>query len=178
MRSQVLCLTIVLSAVLFALPAASRPQTAPVSWGKAGVAFDDYRQDAAACGKQGATTSMKGRGEYDAVMLGLDRQDLDIDTARSLPPSATLEEPAEKLARDYGLNSAKSRPEPKVRALQTFLERQVEICLSEKGYVRFSLTPGQALALGRYKKGSEERFRFLHGLASDEAILRRQRLEP
>jgi hypothetical protein len=114
---------------------------------------------------------MKGRGEFDAVVLGLDRQDTDIDIGRSLPPSLTGEDPTQKLARDYALNGLKSRPEPKVKALQRFLVDHVEACLSEKGYVRFALTPAQAAELGGYRKGSQARFRYLHALASREAVI-------
>jgi hypothetical protein len=176
MRSQTVCLAIALSLALFS--AASGKPAPAVSWGKPNVSFDDYRRDSIACGRQGATTSMEGRGEFDAVRLGLSRQDTDIDIGRSLPPSLTGEDPAQKLARDYALNGLKSRPEPKVKALQQFLVDHVEACLLEKGYVRFSLTPAQATALGGYKKGSQERFRYLHALASREAIILRQRYEP
>lgn len=148
-----------------------------VSWGKPGVSFDDYRSDSIACGKQGATTSMKGRREFDGVVLGLDRQDMDMDIDRSLPPSLTQEDQTQKLARDYALNAAKSRAEPRIKALQTFLEEKVAACLSDKGYVRFSLTPAQAAGLGQYKKGSEARFRFLHALASNNAVVQQQRYD-
>ncbi|MGR4863228.1 hypothetical protein [Caulobacter sp. LARHSG274] len=179
MRNGAIGLAIAISITAFGLPSIAKSQKAPVlSWGKPEVSFDDYRRDSIECGKRGATTSMKGRSEFDAVMLGLNRQDADIDIGRSLPPSATLEDPAQKLARDYALNSAKSRPEPKVKALQNFLEQNVETCLAQKGYVRFTLTPAQAADLDRHKKGSEGRFRFLHALASDEAVIRQQRYQP
>ena len=51
-------------------------------------------------------------------------------------------------------------------------------CLSEKGYVRFSLTPVQSAELSGYKKGAEGRFRFLHALAGNGAVLRRQWYAP
>ncbi len=162
-------------ATLLGLPGLAAEQPAPVtSWGKPGVALEDYRRDSIACGKLGATTPMAGRPEYDAVMLGIGRQDTDIDIGRSLPPSATQENPTEKLARDYALNGAKSRPEPKVKALQRVLESAVRTCLSDRGYVRFTLTPEQAAGLAKHKKGSEGRFRYLHALASSDAILARR----
>lgn len=174
MRNGTIRLAIAIA--LFSLPGVSGAEPAPiVSWGKPGVAFDDYRQDSIMCGKRGAATSMKGRSEFNAVMLGLSRQDTDIDIGRSLPPSLSREEPTQKLARDYALNGAKSRPEPRVKSLQAFLEENVRTCLSEKGYVRFALTPDQAAALAKHKKGSDERFRFLHALASSETVLRQQR---
>lgn len=170
------CLAI--TAALLGFPTLAAERLAPVtSWGKAGVSYEDYRQDSIACGKQGATTSMAGRPEYDAVMLGIGRQDTDIDIGRSLPPSATHEDPIEKLARDYALNGAKSRPEPKVKALQGVLEAAVRDCLSARGYTRFVLTPDQAAALSKHKKGAEGRFRYLHALASSETVLDQQRYD-
>lgn len=168
-------LRLAIAVALLSVPALAAERPAPAtSWGTAGVSFEDYRQDSIACGKQGATTSMVGRPEYDAVMLGISRQDTDIDIGRSLPSSATREAPVEKLARDYALNGAKSRLEPRVKALQGVLEAAVRDCLTARGYVRFTLNPDQASALARYKKGSEGRFRYLHALASSDAVLSRQ----
>jgi len=179
MRNRAVCLALVLSFAVFGSASAGGAKPAPVvSWGKPDVSFDDYRKDSTECGKRGATTSMRGRSEFDAVLLGLTHQDIDMDIGRSLPPSLTREDPAEKLARDYALNGAKSRPEPRVKALQKFLVENVEACLSEKGYVRFSLTPAQSAELGGYRKGTEGRFRYLHALASNEAVLLRQRYAP
>lgn len=172
-RGDIFSLAVV---ALMVAPAVGAAATAPdVSWGKPGVAYEDYRRDSAECGTRGATTSMKGQAEYDAVILGLGRQDSDIDNDLYTPPNAFREDQTVKLARDYALNSARSRPEPKVKHLQAFLARQVTACLTEKGYVQFTLTPEQLATLKTYKKGSDARFRFLHGLASDEAVLRRQR---
>lgn len=173
-RGDIFCLVAV---ALLVAPGVGVAATAPdVSWGKPGVAYEDYRRDAAACGTRGATTSMKGQAEYDAVILGLGRQDSDIDNDLYTPPNAFREDQTVKLARDYALNGARSRPEPKIKRLQAFLAQQVTACLSDKGYVPFRLTPKQSAVLNTYKKGSDARFRFLHGLASDEAVLRRQRL--
>lgn len=167
-----------IAAALLGFPGLAAERPVPVtSWGKPGVSFEDYRRDSIACGKQGATTSMAGRPEYDAVMLGIGRQDTDIDIGRSLPPSATHEDPIEKLARDYALNGAKSRPEPRVKALQGVLETAVRDCLLARGYARFTLTPDQAAGLARHKKGTEGRFRYLHALASSETVLSRQRTD-
>lgn len=179
MRNRAICLALVLSSAPFGSASAGGATSAPVvSWGKPDVSFDDYRKDSTECGKRGATTSMREHGEFDAVLLGLTHQDIDMDIGRSLPPSLTGEDPAQKLGRDYALNGAKSRPEPRVKALQKFLVENVEACLSEKGYVRFSLTPVQSAELGGYKKGTEGRFRYLHALASNEAVLLRQRYAP
>jgi len=171
---------VAIMAALSGLPGFAKAAPAPgpmVSWGKAGVSFETYRQDAIACGKQGATTPMTGRGEFGAVMLGLNRQEMDIDIDRSLPFSVTQEDPTAKLARDFSLNGAKSRPEPRVKALQGFLETAVRDCLTDKGYARFTLTPDQAAALARHKKGAEGRFRYLHALASSETVLSQQRYD-
>ncbi len=172
-RGDILCLAAV---ALLVAPAVGAAATAPdVSWGKPGVAYEDYRRDAAECGTRGATTSMKGRPEYDAVILGLGRQDSDIDNDLYTPPNAFGEDQTVKLARDYALNGARSRPEPKVKRLQAFLAQQVTACLTEKGYVPFTLTPEQSATLKTYKKGSDARFRYLHHLASDAAVVGRGR---
>ena len=63
-----------------------------------------------------------------------------------------------------------------MRELQAALVSIAERCLVDRGYSRFRLTAEQQATLGRLKKGSPERHRFLHALASDPDVLASQRL--
>ena len=66
------------------------------------------------------------------------------------------------------------RPEKRMKELHLALVDVVETCLAQRGYTRFTLTEEQRSALGKLKKGSPERHRYMHALASDPAILRAQ----
>jgi hypothetical protein len=72
---------------------------------------------------------------------------------------------------------ASVRPEMRMRELHAGLVSIVERCLESRGYSRFRLTREQQAQLRRLDKGSPERHRFLHMLASDTGVLASQRIE-
>jgi len=154
---------------------AARPES---SWGKPGVGYDSYRRDSTECGRQGAGASLAGERAYRSIMLGLSRQDTDIDTARAagngLNPGGAPTVDMTELTRSYGLTAQRQQFSRKVATLQRFLVAGVERCLLARGYGRFALTRDQRRGLARYGPGTEARFRYLHALASDGEVLRAQ----
>jgi hypothetical protein len=57
------------------------------------------------------------------------------------------------------------------------MRHELEKCLTERGYVRFRLTKGQARHLKALTTGSLERRKYLYKLASDPAVLAEQALK-
>ena len=57
------------------------------------------------------------------------------------------------------------------------MERELEGCLMDRGYVKFKLTKGQARQLSKLPTGSLERRKYLHLLASDADVLAGQALK-
>ena len=131
-----------------------------VSWGKEGGAFEQYREDSIACGTKGAARDMRGERAFKDVTHGRNFQDSALDRG----------DPVEYVM-IYRRNFRGNVPK-----LQQFLVNGVEECLMEKGYTPFALTPEQAKQLRNYKKGSQDRFHYLHQLSGDPRVLHAQAL--
>ena len=98
-------------------------------------------------------------------------------TVGVLPPPAQATDQAVLQARQYDQIRRSIRPEQKMRALKYGMEAVVQECLKERGYVRFRLTEAQRKTLAKFDRGTDERRRFLHGLASDAAVLEAQAVQ-
>lgn len=150
--------TLSLSAPALSAP---RPQE---SWGRAGVDFDTYRQDAVECASIAYYADVSGTEQAQAFVRGTKR----FESIDGLPLDFL------EMARNYGQIEASVRPERQIRELRESMQSVVDICLTQRGYVKFQLTEEQRDALGHLRKGSDERHHFLHMLASDARVLERQ----
>jgi hypothetical protein len=107
---------------------------------------------------QGAEQDITGQDAYREVTRGLNRQEIAVQR--------------EDL-REYSMIYQRSL-RPSVPKIQHYLQGGAEQCLVEKGYVPFRLSRTQLKKLNGLRRGSEERFRFLHALGSDGAVLKAQ----
>ena len=169
-----------LAAVALVLAPAPAWAAQPIdSWGKAGVSFEDYRADAVACGRSAYYADVSETDHAKAFVQATRRLEAADDHGMG-PALATPEEDMYRMA-ELGARSemirSSIRPEKRMRELQAALVSIVERCLEDRGYSQFRLTREQQRALRRLKPGSPERHRFLHALASDAAVLSRQRLD-
>jgi hypothetical protein len=149
------------------------------TWGKAGVSFEEYRADAVTCGRSAYYADVSETDHAKAFVQASRRLEAADDHGMGPPAAGPAEEMyrmAEIGARSETIRSS-IRPEKRMRELQAALVSIVERCLEERGYSRFRLTHDQQQELRRLKKGSPERHRFLHALASDENVLASQRLD-
>ena len=169
----------VVAAALAATPAAAAPK--PVdSWGRAGVDYDTYRNDALECGLLGYYADVSQTDQARAF-VGATRQMEAIDNSGYVGASADAADAAIRSveqARRYEQVRRSIRPERRMQELKHGLEGVVEDCLRERGYVQFRLTDDQRETLSHLDRGSDERRRFLHGLASNAAVLDAQALPP
>lgn len=146
-------------------PAWSAPKPQE-SWGRAGVDFDTYRQDAVECGRTAYYADVSLTEQAQAFVRGTKR----LESIDGLPLDFL------ELARSYGQIEASVRPERQIRELREAMQSVVDICLTRRGYVKFRLTEEQRDELGRLRKGSPERHRYLHLLASDPEVIANQAL--
>lgn len=149
------------------------PRTPTVSWGKAGVAFDTYRTDAVECGRAGYYRDVSDteaakvfqqasrRLEANEIALGLAAQTGDLTRVGNIN------------AMSQQIVSG-TRPRERMREVAGVLNGAVAECLTQRGYVRFTLTEAQEKALKAYPAGTEARRQFLHTLASDPKVLAAQ----
>lgn len=197
-RGKDISVLMALTAALAATPAAAAPR--PVdSWGRAGVAYETYRNDSLECGLLGHYADVS-RTEQARLFARASRQLETIDstsyagssvpaaaaamggggsqggivapdTSTAAAPSGGVEQ-----ARRYEQVRRGIRPEKRMQELKEGMVGVVEDCLRERGYVQFRLTDEQREMLSHLSRGSEERREFLYRLASDADILSAQQL--
>jgi hypothetical protein len=128
-----------------------------VSWGKAGVSLEQYWTDSALCGHQAAAIDLSGTAPADALVLASRRMDTwsDFD---SIQQTLRMADPQRQWDRAAAI-----------------MQRELERCLSDRGYTKFKLTKDQSRRLARLKAGSLERRKYLYSLASDPRVLQEQR---
>ena len=150
-----------------------------VSWGKAGVSFEEYRDDAVTCGRAALYADVSDTEQAKAFVEATRRLEAADDTSMGTA-GATAEQDmyrmAQMAARSEQIRSS-IRPEKQMRELKAALVSIVERCLEDRGYSRFRLTAEQQQRLRRLESGSPERHHFLHALGSDEHVLTSQRIE-
>ena len=150
-----------ISVLVFASSAAMAARVSPGlkrSWGKNGVSLEDYWTDSAECAHNAAETDLEGTDPARALVIAsrmIDNQNGYGDVATALRIAAT---------------------EIQWKRAATIMERELESCLMERGYVKFQLTDEQYRKLRQLEVGSLERRRYLHSLASDPDVLAEQAL--
>ncbi len=161
---------------------AAPPVPPDSSWGKPGVAYDQYRNDAVECARGAANKDVAGTEAAQTLVTAsreLDRiaDTMSVDTV-SVSTTGTNLEQASMIgtAGSYQHAMEKYKPDKQFEAIRTFQYGSLEQCLTERGYFRFQLTKAQARQLRRLKLGSMERRQFLYRLASDPAVLNRQKM--
>ncbi len=168
-----------LATVLAATPAAAEPK--PVdSWGRAGVAYETYRNDSLECGLVGYYADVSHTAEAQAFVTATRRLE-DSDDSNYSSPGASPAQAMDAMvvqARQYEQIRRSIRPEQKMRALKDGMEAVVQDCLRERGYVQFRLTDEQRETLSHLDRGSEQRREFLYRLASNADVLHAQAVPP
>ena len=167
------------AAVSLALTAAPAWAAEPIdTWGKAGVSFEEYRDDAVTCGRTAHYADVSQTEHARAFAEATRRLEAADDHSMGLA-GATATDDAYRMA-EIGARSERIRssvrPEKRLRELKAALVSIVERCLEERGYSRFRLTVEQQQALNRLQKGSPERHAYLHRLATDSGVLASQAL--
>lgn len=129
-----------------------------LSWGKPGVSIEQYWTDSSQCGHEAAAIDLSNTDPGKALVYASRIMD-NASTGGNLIGPAQL-----------------VHPEVQWNRAATLMQQALEKCLMERGYVKFRLTDGQARKLRKFEIGSLERRRYLHSLASDPDVLRKQSL--
>ena len=162
---------------LMAASAAAAPAPED-SWGKAGVTFIQYRQDAADCAVQGylldisqtqdAQDFVRATKELDSVPGGLVIQSTGIT-----PTSSSVDVVSWGNIQQHIIDSL--RPEERFKNIKAMQLAKTASCLVQRGYSKFRLTDDQRRQLKHLKFGSDQRRVYLYSLASNPAVLQSQR---
>ncbi|MGE7205039.1 hypothetical protein ACQKJZ_05105 [Sphingomonas sp. NPDC019816] len=124
------------------------------TWGKPGVGYDEYRDDAIGCAKIGYFRDVAQDEPAKRFIRGFETADL------------LLNLPGAGAGDDWGNSIRRTQPDRQKRDLHAIQVGDVERCLTDKGYHRVTLTRAEEKTLARYPRGSEARHRYLHALAA------------
>jgi hypothetical protein len=154
---EVVVLRLICAAMLIASPAAARTAAAMTeTWGKPGVAYDQYRRDAVDCALIGATRDVSGDEPARTFVRGWR-----ID-------ERFLNDPAGPDVERWLANKRLTQPDRRIDEVQAILVNDVETCLMQRGYRKVQLSKPEQRALQRLRHGTERRRRFLHDIATRE----------
>lgn len=154
---------LVLLLVPTAVAAAPAPQE---SWGKAGVTFAQYRQDAIDCRREARALDVS-QSDAAKVLVAATKQ---LDAVTQGAASADPVDYANTQRRI--INAA--RPELQFAEIKQLLQAALDRCLAARGYSKFRLSGDQQHRLRKLKAGSDERLAYLYSLASNPAVLQGQ----
>jgi hypothetical protein len=157
---------------LTAVDAQPRRQNPIVTWGKAGVSFEEYRADSIACATEAVNLDISNTTAAQRLVAA-SRQLQTIEDTRPRP--LTMDE-AISFAADQGNTMNHYRPDRQFEAIEDIQQQALDACLTLRGYRQFRLTDVQRQELRRLDRGTEERRAYLHSLAADAEVLRQQSL--
>jgi hypothetical protein len=152
---------VLLSALACPAPAlAAKPQ---LSWGKAGISFEQYRGDSIACASQGYYVDVSGT-EAAQVFKRASRT-IETNEMGGVDLNAAI---------TTGRIVAGARPDERREEVRKLLQGTIDGCLIDRGYTPFELTQAQRKHLDQLKAGSQARHDYLYRLATDAEVLRSQ----
>lgn len=156
-------------------PTAAQAADAPrFSWGKAGVSYDQYLDEAYDCAMVGLDTNIENSEPVERLRTAT-RQLEALDNRQGVASAADPVSAGINHAQDLARIRESARPEQQVKEVKKILFSAMQQCMVQRGYTRFALTEDQRREIARFKNGSPEWRAFLHKLASDAAILEQQK---
>lgn len=149
--------------LILAVSGTAHAQQPPAeSWGKPDISFSDYRRDAITCATVGYFRDVSQDEPAKTFIRGFQTYDNTLNMPAWGGYSAWL---PLGITRDSVLTMQPDRQLKDIQALQV---GDVEQCLTQRGYTKFTLSDAQERTLKRYPKGSEARQQFLYRLATAE----------
>jgi hypothetical protein len=165
---------LILSCALLASSPALAAKATSLSWGKPGVSFDQYRQDAVECGRSGYYLDVSGTDAAHRLQLAsrrLETSEAGFQAANPVPTLSAYSRILLRTSLSSGEIAAGGRAERGMEDVRALLQGTVDGCLIERGYVPFRLNAAQTMRLRRLHAGSAERHAYLYGLASDPRVI-------
>lgn len=155
------------------------------SWGKAGITLAQYRQDAVDCGMKGYYTDISktddakafvnASRQLDAITTGASAP-MTLETNATGPDTTNAVDQAAQYANQQQHIVESVHADARFHSIKRTLVSGTEQCLADRGYSRFALTDEQRHMLGKLKPGSDQRRMYLYQLASDPAVLAKQKV--
>jgi hypothetical protein len=164
-----------LAAASFAAAAAHAAEAPQFAWGKAGVAYDEYRAEAYDCALDGLSSSKIDESEPVETLRKATRRMEALDgRMQGIGGAADPTAAGIRHAQDVAAVRASARPEKQVQEVKRIVFSEIQQCMIAQGYTRFALTEEQRAEIAQLEKGSQEWRSALHRLASDPVVLENQ----
>jgi len=153
-----------------------------VVWAKAGVTFEQYHDDALACGMNGLASNIDSTKEVKTLVRA--SQQLEGIDASAQASMGTAVGPtgqpdpvsgAENRAIQQQGIIAAARPDKQYAGIKETMFQVVRRCMIDRGYTRIVLTENQRKDYEGIKGAADARRAYIHGLASDPHVLETQR---
>jgi hypothetical protein len=145
----------VAAACLLCAPAIAKEQ--PVSWRKPNNSYPQFVQDSVVCAKLGYFRDVANDEPAKAFVRGWQTSDDNLNAATSQTASR---------AEDWADAQRRTQPARRMQQVQALHVNDVEQCLTQKGYIKFVLSENQEKQLSKYRRGSEDRRRYLYELST------------
>lgn len=163
------------AALVFGTGPARAAEAPRFAWGKAGISYEQYRNDAYDCAMVGLGTNIDDSKPVETLRTA--SRQLEVLDGKLQAAGNASDPVAAGIAYANDVNSvrAAARPEQQVEAIKQIVFPVIQHCLVERGYTRIALTDEQRAGLADLKEGSRERRLFLYNLASDAHVLEAQK---
>ncbi len=177
MKSASLFRTCALALAAAALgPTMAQAADAPrFSWGKAGVSYDQYLDEAYDCAMVGLDTNIENSEPVEKLRSASRQMEAIEARQGGVASSADPMGAGIRHAQDLAAIRESARPDQQVKEVKKILFSAMQQCMVQRGYTRFALTEDQRAEIARYKDGSAERRAFLYRLASNPTVLEQQK---
>jgi hypothetical protein len=163
-----------LAALSLGTAAAQADEAPRFAWGKAGVAYEQYRDDAYQCALAGFASDIGHSAPVETLRQASRRLDALDGELQNIGSAQDPVAAGARYASEAGSIRAAARPEKQFQAVKQLIFSVTQQCMSDHGYIRFALTEDQRTQMSALP-GAPERRVFLHKLASDAAVLEQQR---
>ena len=167
-------IALMIAATGFAAGAAQSADAPKHAWGKAGVSYDQYRDEAYDCAMFGLSSDIANTEPVEKLRSAT-RQMEALDARQSVASAGDPVAAGIRHAQDVEAVRSSTRPEQQVKEVKKILFSAMQQCMIQRGYTRFALTEAQRSEMAKFKDGSQERREYLHKLASDAAIVEQQK---
>lgn len=169
-----------ISLFLFVAGSASGSPAPQDSWGKAGVSFAQYRQDAVDCAVEGYNLDISKSDDAQAFVRASSELDslpgpVINQTIGTGPGSTSTVDVVSNFANIQGHIIDNLRPEQRFKSIKQMQLAKIGSCLIGRGYSKFRLTQDQQHRLNKLKLGSDQRRTYLYSLASNADIIASQK---
>lgn len=164
-----------LIAAAVATPAAVAAPAPQAGWGKAGVSYQEYRQDALDCASEGLSLDVSNSEDAKAFAKATRELDALTDQGVTSAASSSQADALVQNANDQARVIDSLRVSKRIHNIKLMVGAAINQCLVGRGYSRFILTDDQRKQFDKLKNGSDEKRHYLYSLASDPAVLNQQR---